>query len=153
MEIDGHPSWDLAIGQNEGGATVLTQTHQSKVTETERLSVGTSWTPLARFEDLDNDGIQDAIDLFEAGIRVSQGESQSRFEDPKSVGFGEEVYGFEVVDWDEDGRLDLVAATKSGISWLKNTTETESGYVSLHLIGDAQNTGPVSYTHLTLPTS
>ena len=143
VEIDGHPSWDLAIGQNEGGTTVLTQTHQSKVTETEQLSAGTSWTPLARFEDLDNDGIQDAIDLVEAGIHVSQGESQSRFEDPKSVGFEEKVYGFEVVDWDEDGRLDLVAATKSGISWLKNTTETDSGYVSLHLIGDEQNTGRI----------
>ena len=55
----------------------------------------------------------------------------------------EKVYGFEVVDWDEDGRLDLVAATKSGISWLKNTTETDSGYVSLHLIGDEQNTGRI----------
>ncbi len=143
VEIDGHPSWDLAVGQQELGTAILTQTHQSKVTETQRIDSTTAWTAQAQFEDLDNDGIQDSIDRFESGIRVSQGQLQGKFDTPESVELGSTVGGFDVIDWDGDGLLDLVVATPSGIRWLKNTTDTSSGYLALHLIGDEQNTGRI----------
>ena len=143
VEMDGHPSWDLAVGQNDGGTAILTQTHQSKVTETSRVESVTSWTAQAQFQDLDNDGIQDSIDRTESGLRVSQGQLLGKFDEPVDVKLTASVNGFDVIDWDGDGLLDLVLATPSGIEWLKNTTETDSGFLALHLIGDEQNTGRI----------
>lgn len=141
-EADGIPSWDVALERDGATRIALTRTAPSGVTVQRRLEFAGRLGGRRRAEDLDNDGVQDLVRLSSGELTLAAGTAEGSFIEGGLL--SNEVRGFEVIDWDEDGKLDVVMARGSEVLWLQNTTPTSAGWWRLSALGRSLNSGRIN---------
>lgn len=142
LEADGQPSWDVMLREAGAGRLALTRTTPEGVSIVQQTDCLATLEPGAVTEDLDNDGVQDLIQIFNGRIEVSMGAAPGGF--LRSVPVSETTAAFDVIDWDADGRLDLVLVGEAGIELLRNTTSSGNEWWMLHAVGAEDNSGRVT---------
>ncbi|MEZ6108280.1 MAG: VCBS repeat-containing protein [Pirellulaceae bacterium] len=146
LEADGSPSWDVLLRQAGAGKLALTRTTPEGVTITQEKDSLANLERAARTEDLDNDGVQDLIEIFNDKLEIAQGLPVGGFQrtEPLTESVTDAVTSFDVIDWDGDGRLDLLIGTADGVQLRRNTTSSGHAWWSLKAIGAKDQTGRVS---------
>lgn len=142
LEADGEPSWDVMLRQSGAGQVALTRTTPEGVTITRQSDSLANLEEGAIAEDLDNDGVQDLIGIFNGRVEVAMGVPSGGF--MRAVPASDAASAFEIIDWDNDGRLDLLVAGAEGVEFRRNTTSSGNQWWMVQCVGAEDNSGRVT---------